>query len=151
MFVSGSRARIRVSATAPAYLRNIEKASAEKNLANSTFSLCGARSDLGTTGSRPLFLLSVIGRAAMFAKKMLFLKVFRNGDGLGVCGDRFQGHGCNLLKNHGGVRGVRGRRSPAKRPMTCHEHTWRVERLLVLKSADDGVARIHFVAGSNFL
>ncbi len=87
----------------------------------------------------------------MFAKKMLFLKVFRNGDGLGVCGDRFQGHGCNLLKNHGGVRGVRGRRSPAKRPMTCHEHTWRVERLLVLKSADDGVARIHFVAGSNFL
>jgi len=28
--------------------------------------------------------------------------------------------------------------------MTCHEHTWRVERLLVLKSADDGVARIHF-------
>jgi len=84
-------------------------------------------------------------------RKNAFLKVFRNGDGLGVCGDRFQGHGCNLLKNHGGVRGGPRASFPAKRPMTCHEHTWRVERLLVLKSATIGVARIHFVAGSNFL
>ncbi len=52
MFVSGSRARTKVSATAPAYLRNIGKASAEKNLASSTFSLCTCPKRLGDYGEQ---------------------------------------------------------------------------------------------------
>lgn len=81
----------------------------------------------------------------MFAGEVLFVKMLGDGLGLGICGDSLKGHPRNFFEYDGHVRSLRGRFAPAKRSVTGHEHSRRVERVHFFQACDDDVTCVGFV------
>ena len=110
----------------------------------------GQSGPFSRTTPRGLLLLAVIRRGSMFPKKVLFVKMLRNGACPGIRGYGLESHGRNLFQNHGDVRCFRRRFPPAEWCMASYKDRRHLKWIELLESPHDGVSGVCFIVGSNF-
>src|SRR5271168_1468027 len=101
------------------------------------------------TNCKRTLLLAVVCQSAVFPKKVFLLQMLGNRPRLGISDQRLRGQGGNFFQDDGNVRRFRGRISPTKRSMACHQYRWSLRGIELCEAAHDRMAGVNFIVGAN--